>query len=185
MSDLDTTTTTRLLGLSPVALHTLRTTLERQHGLTTAAYLQEAGFAAGEEIFQAFTEWLKETHDVSPDELDADFMAEVISDFFVNTGWGSLVAGALSDGIMTFDSADWREAAPGADAQYPSCHLSSGMLADFFGRLAGETVAVMEVECRTRGDERCRFLVGSPEMLATVYERMSGGLSYLEASQQS
>jgi hypothetical protein len=41
----------------------------------------------------------------------------------------------------------------------------------------------MEVECRSRGDDMCRFLVGSPEMLAAVYEKMSEGLSYLEASQ--
>jgi hypothetical protein len=41
----------------------------------------------------------------------------------------------------------------------------------------------MEVECRSRGDERCRFLSATPEMLEQVYERMTQGRSYEEALQ--
>ena len=39
----------------------------------------------------------------------------------------------------------------------------------------------MEVECRSRGDARCRFLAGSPETLAALYERMAQGMAYAEA----
>jgi hypothetical protein len=42
-------------------------------------------------------------------------------------------------------------------------------------------VAVMEVECRSRGDGRCRFLAGAPETLGLVYERMAQGMGYGEA----
>jgi len=185
MSHTDSTTATTFLGLSPKALHVLRSSLERDHGLSTAAYLQEAGFAAGEDTFQAFTEWLEATRQVKPEDLDAEFLGEVASAFFQEHGWGSIAINPLAEGILAIDSTDWSEASPDAGAQYPSCHLSSGLLADFFGRLAGETVAVMEVECRSRGDDMCRFLVGSPETLADVYQRMSGGLSYLGASQAS
>ena len=55
------------------------------------------------------------------------------------------------------------------------------MLADVLGRLAGEPTAVMEVECRSRGDVRCRFLAGSPETLGSLYERMAQGSTYGEA----
>jgi hypothetical protein len=55
------------------------------------------------------------------------------------------------------------------------------MLADFFGRVAGGVVGVMEVECQSRGDARCRFLVGSPETLQTMYERMAQGQTYSQA----
>jgi hypothetical protein len=55
------------------------------------------------------------------------------------------------------------------------------MLADFLGRMAQGQVAVMEVECRTRGDSRCRFLVGAPDSLSVLYDRMSHGLTYAEA----
>jgi hypothetical protein len=63
------------------------------------------------------------------------------------------------------------------------CFYSAGMLADFFGRLSGEGVAVMEVECRSRGDSRCRFLTAVPERLQRVYEGITEGRSYQEALQ--
>ena len=59
--------------------------------------------------------------------------------------------------------------------------LSCGLLADFLGRMSDGMVAVMEVECRSRGDGRCRFLAGAPETLGMIYERMSQGMSYGEA----
>ncbi len=61
------------------------------------------------------------------------------------------------------------------------CFFSAGMLADFLGRLSDETVSVMEVECRSRGDERCRFLSATPEVLGKVYNDMTAGRSYAEA----
>ncbi|HSB54807.1 MAG TPA: V4R domain-containing protein, partial [Gemmatimonadales bacterium] len=64
---------------------------------------------------------------------------------------------------------------------YPSCHLSSGALAEFLSRVSESTLGVMEVECRSRGDARCRFLAGSPETLTILYGRMAEGTSYLEA----
>jgi hypothetical protein len=63
----------------------------------------------------------------------------------------------------------------------PMCFFTAGMLADFLGRLAGEAVSVLEVECRSRNDERCRFLSASPETLDRVYELMNAGRSYEEA----
>jgi hypothetical protein len=65
--------------------------------------------------------------------------------------------------------------------EYPCCNLSAGMLADFFGRVADAPLAVMEVECRSTGAERCRFLLGSAEVMQAVYEGMSQGQPYDEA----
>jgi len=39
----------------------------------------------------------------------------------------------------------------------------------------------MEVECRSRGDERCRFLSATPEVLERVYNDMTAGRSYEDA----
>ena len=39
----------------------------------------------------------------------------------------------------------------------------------------------MEVECRSRGDGRCRFLAGAPETLSALYDRMAQGAPYPEA----
>jgi hypothetical protein len=57
------------------------------------------------------------------------------------------------------------------------------MLADVMGRVSGEQVAVMEVECRSKGDSICRFLSASPTTLQEVYEKMAAGMSYGEALQ--
>ncbi len=170
------------VGLGRRSLHQLRVSLERETGLQSAAYLQEAGFAGGEEVYSAFADWLNKTHGIDrASGLDIEHLAAVLSDFFQAFGWGTLATEPLGDAVMAIDSGDWSEALPGGAAMYPSCHFSSGLFADFFSRLSNGSVGVMEVECRTRGDARCRFLAGAPETLHVVYERMTHGLSYAQA----
>jgi predicted hydrocarbon binding protein len=62
-------------------------------------------------------------------------------------------------------------------ASRPSCFFSTGMLANILGNAAGAPIAVLEVECRSQGDARCRFLFGSNEALQTLYERVGSGES--------
>ncbi|HEY8197318.1 MAG TPA: V4R domain-containing protein [Gemmatimonadales bacterium] len=160
----------------------LRASLERDTGVQAAAYLQEAGFAGGEELFEAFGDWLKRARGVDqPSELDVEFLGEVLGEFFADQGWGRLTAIPLGPAVMALDSAEWAEALDEQQGEFPSCHLSCGLLADFLGRVSGDQVAVMEVECRSRGEQRCRFLAGSPETLGILYDRMAGGTGYLEA----
>lgn len=170
------------VGLGRRALQQLRVSLERDSGLQAASYLQEAGFAGGEELFRAYAAWLGAAHGVpEPGKLDAEHLSDVLSRFFSETGWGAIRVSELGDAALALDSTDWAEASDGGDSSYPSCHLSCGLLADFLGRMAGETVAVMEVECRSKGDSQCRFLAGSPDTMATLYDRMSQGMSYSDA----
>lgn len=170
------------LTLGRRVIHQLRASLERDTGAQAAAYLQEAGFAGGEELYNAFAEWLKETHQLDqPSELDVQFLGEVLGEFFSDQGWGRLQATPLGSAVMALDSEEWAEALDERQGEYPSCHLSCGLLADFLGRVSQGVVAVMEVECRSRGEPRCRFLAGSPETLGILYDRMAQGTGYLEA----
>jgi predicted hydrocarbon binding protein len=165
--------------LGPRVLQQLRASLERDTGLQAASYLQEAGFAGGEALYAAYTAWLSENYGVdSPGELDAQYLGEALWRFFAELGWGSVSVTPLGAAAMAIDSPDWAEALGDAKGEYPSCHLTCGLLADFLGRISDGLVAVMEVECRSRGDSRCRFLAGSPETLSTLYERMAQGMSY-------
>lgn len=169
----------RCIGLGRRALTQLRAALERDVGGQAAAYLQEAGFAAGEETYGAFAAWLSERRGVaSPGELDASHLDRALLEFFAEMGWGTLEMSVLTDGVLSFDSTDWAEATPEPTSMAPSCHVTCGLLADLLGRIAGKVVAVMEVECRSRGDARCRFLAGSPETLGALYERVAAGESY-------
>jgi len=170
------------LRLGRRVIHQLRASLERDTGVQAAAYLQEAGFAGGEELYASFGDWLAKTRGVEqPSELDVEFLGEVLGEFFADQGWGRLNAIALGPAVVALDSAEWAEALDERQGEFPSCHLSCGLLADFLGRISKEPVAVMEVECRSRGEARCRFLAGSPETLGILYDRMAQGSGYLEA----
>jgi len=138
------------------------------------AVLQEAGYAAGEGLYEAFAAVN------NPTDLDADLLADTLSEFFTSGGWGTVTMRPVGTGALALDSSDWAEAEPGT-SQTPMCFFSAGMLADFLGRLSGEPVSVMEVECRCRGDARCRFLSATPEVLQRVYEGMTEGRTYEEA----
>ena len=170
------------LRLGRKVIHQLRAALERDTGLQAASYLQEAGFAGGEELYEEFAAWLRATRDVErPTDLDAQFLNEALSTFFADQGWGALSTQTLGGAVLALDSSEWAEASDEGRGEFPSCHLTCGLLADFFGRLSDGLVAVMEVECRSRGDARCRFLAGAPETLSALYDRMAQGTSYADA----
>jgi predicted hydrocarbon binding protein len=163
------------------ALHHLRAVLERETGAQAALLLREIGFATGEAVYEAFEAYCRERYRVdAPSELDTEYLAEALSGFFGEAGWGSVQLTELSPSVVALDMRQWAEAEPHG-AEYPCCHFSSGMLADFFTRLGGAQAAVMEVECGSRGESRCRFLVGSPDVLTYVYERMTTGMTYGDA----
>jgi predicted hydrocarbon binding protein len=178
-----TTASTRSgIRLGRKVIHQLRASLERDTGLQAAGYLQEAGFAGGEELYAAFGEWLARARGVEqPPEMDVQFLGEVLGEFFADQGWGRLNATPLGPAVLALDSAEWAEALDERQGEFPSCHLSCGLLADFLGRISQDLVAVMEVECRSRGEAKCRFLAGSPETLGILYDRMAQGTGYLEA----
>jgi len=162
------------------ALRQLHVTLLRVAPDTAFSILQETGFAAGAGLYDAFCAWLPgETGVARPDDLDAGRLTTVLSAFFRATGWGPVSVGPLGNAALVVDSSDWAEAEPGS-AEAPTCFFSCGMLSDFLGRLSGEPVAVMEVECRSKNDARCRFLSASPETLNAVYEEMTRGNNYEE-----
>ena len=134
------------------ALRQLHESLLRDAADHAVNILQEAGFAAGAGVYQAFRTWLPgETGVAEPQDLEAARLNDVLSAFFQAIGWGSVRVGPLGAAALAIDSSDWAEAEPGT-AETPMCFFSSGMFADFLGRLSGETVAVMEVECRSRHD---------------------------------
>lgn len=173
--------TSDLLALGRAAVLTLRSSLLRDAGPAAATYLQEAGFAGGPAVHEGFRRWLEARHLAAPEALGVTQFERLAAEFFRDAGWGTLSVGALGDAVATIDSSDWAEADVAAGLDQPSCHLSSGMFADFFGRVAEAPLAVMEVECRSAGADRCRFLLGSPETLGALYEGMAAGRTYEEA----
>ncbi|HVB30892.1 MAG TPA: V4R domain-containing protein [Gemmatimonadaceae bacterium] len=170
-----------MIALTRDALAALRAALFRDLGADAANYLQEAGYAGGGALFSAFGEWSVRNGYGPAASIAADDFQRCASEFFRDLGWGSIALGTLHGAVGTLDSADWGEADPQAAMEFPGCHLTTGMFADFFGRLADTPMAVMEVECRSMGAPRCRFLLGSTDALHHVYEEMSRGVAYEDA----
>jgi predicted hydrocarbon binding protein len=168
----------QMLALTRASLAALRAALVRDAGPSAAVYLQEAGYAGGEALFSSFTAWLAERGLGAPEDLDLPTFEQRATEYFRDAGWGSLTIASLNSAVATLDSTDWGEADPAAGLDHPSCHLTTGMFADFFGRLADHPLAVLEVECRSSGAPRCRFLIGNAEVMGHVYDEMGAGQSY-------
>jgi predicted hydrocarbon binding protein len=179
------TTSTAVPGLL-VARSTLRhlsAVLERYTGDQAPALLREIGFASGSECYDRYAAYCRDRYRVEfPQELDLQFLNQSLTEFFEGAGWGDVTTATVAPGVLAFDSDSWAEAEPGI-AELPNCHFASGLLAEFFTRLGHAPAAVMEVECRSRGDGHCRFLVAAPDTLNWLYEQMVAGTPYDAALQ--
>lgn len=170
-----------LVGLTRESLVSLCVALLRENGSQAAMHLQNSGYAGGATLFEAFSHWLLARGYGTPEAQPASMFAQRATEFFRELGWGSLDVGTFGGSVAAVDSADWAEADPSSALEFPGCYLTTGLFADFFGRLAGTPLAVMEVECRSMGSDRCRFLLASAEVMQHVYDAMGSGLAYDQA----
>jgi predicted hydrocarbon binding protein len=167
-----------LVGLTRDSFTALKTALWRDAGANAPGWLQEAGYAGGHALHVAFTQWCGSQALTVPESMSAPEFGERATQFLSEMGWGAVAVGTLHDSVVTVDSHDWVEADPASAMQFPGCYLSAGLLADFFGRVGNAPLAAMEVECRSMGHERCRFLLGSAETMQHVYDGMAQGVDY-------
>lgn len=115
-----------------------------------------------------------------PAEVPADHFWSELSHFIEELGWGSIEQDALHPGLISIAASDWFEA-EGATGDQPCCHFSTGFFAELLRLVSDVEIAAMEVECVSCGDDRCRFLVGSPTALEEVYEEMVRGATASDA----
>jgi predicted hydrocarbon binding protein len=167
------------LALPVASLAAIRHALTRAVGADEAGRaLRAAGHAAGDAVFAALTQ------PFGADSSDNDALADIkaatfwrrISQLFSTRGWGTLNHSDLHDGVASLDSTNWVEAEPGTTGR-PSCFFTTGLLANLLGQAANADIAVLEVECRSRGDNQCRFVFGAPETIDALYTRMRTGES--------
>jgi predicted hydrocarbon binding protein len=164
----------RELTLPVRALAALRRALVAEMGEeATARMLRSAGAAAGDALHGMLSQ--------HPDPRDEQTFWRELSDFFQNRGWGRLSQEQPHPGVAALDSPDWVEADPEGVEARPSCFFTTGMLANLLAREAGDSVAVLEVECRSRGDLRCRFLFGAAETLDALYQAVAAGAGVEQA----
>jgi hypothetical protein len=138
--------------------------------------LREAGFVGGPSVYAAFEQWLAENDAEAAANLSIQEFGDRAAKYFRDAGWGSVDFDAASEeGVAVLSMSECWEADPKSGDDQPSCHITTGTLAAFFGELAGYPVAVMETECRSSGGNRCRFLLGNSEIMAYHWSRLDQG----------
>jgi predicted hydrocarbon binding protein len=167
-----------MVALSRATFDALRSAMMRDNGLAGATQLQEAGFAGGESLYASFRNWLRERAEADAGELPPEEFGQRASAFFEAAGWGTFRLEALDEAVATVDSTDWREADPATVLDHPGCHLTTGILAGFFSAAGDAPIAALEVECRSAGNDRCRFLIGAGPVLTHVFEQVEQGAEY-------
>ncbi len=146
----------------------LRRELEQEVGPLPAIHaLHAAGFAVGAAAATGFAEGVSEVGSL-PEDL---FWARVTS-FFVRRGWGTLTHRLAGHGVGVLASEDWAEATGTETSDQASCSFSTGFLGGLLTELAGGPIAVLEVSCRGRGDDACRFAFGSEGAVHDLYGRL-------------
>lgn len=172
----------------------LRRSLEATVGADAAASaLQRAGYEAGDAIYETLRDAVLRDalhgEEILPNEaapedapptnalaaLEESEFWKRLKAHFIERAWGELHFEEAHPGVGALESADWAEADPDAAALRPSCHFTTGLLANLLGRIAEQEVGVLEVECRSRGDLNCRFLFGGRSALDHLYARLLAG----------
>lgn len=170
------------VGIGRSGFAALRQALERHLGEQAASYLQDAGHLAGTDLYRCFQRWIASTTGLDdPGAVEASQLGTLLSEFFQALGWGRLVLNRVGHKGLALESDEWVEADPQAQTPAPSCYLSAGLLAGFMGALAQQPVAVLEVECRSASQPRCRFLLGRPEVVEAAYQAITDGRDYQSA----
>jgi len=167
-----TSSRTPELAIPVASLAALRDSLVSSVGPEAAALaLRQAGHAAGDALHRI----LAGQDPRSLAALPADRFWAQLARLFSSRGWGQLSYSQVHSGVGSLETGDWAEARAEVDTTQPSCHFTTGVLANLLGQIADAEVAVLEAECRSRGDQRCRFLFGGADAVFAVYERIAAG----------
>ncbi|MEJ7760995.1 MAG: 4-vinyl reductase [Gemmatimonadaceae bacterium] len=183
-----------LIGIGLPTLRELRkgvliATPRGESGSDAVHVLREAGYAGGTALFDAFEHWLNQSESVrqTPAEksnggsnddgaggLSLPEFEEHASRFFRDAGWGEVsFAAREEDGIAEVEITDCWESADGTISEMPGCHVTTGMLAAFFERIAGFQIAVFETDCRGSGGSRCCFAMGNADVMQFEWEKLA------------
>ena len=171
-----TESTIQMVGVAVPTLRELRGAILTSGDADAAVgALRDAGYAGGDAVHSAFEAWLAESTEgggrVDPGDLSLGEFGEMTTKFFRDAGWGTVTFSQdETEGVAIVDVEDCWEGPMSADT---GCQITTGLLASFFGRIAGYPIAVLETECCSSGSSRCRFLLGNSEVMSAKWEELS------------
>lgn len=140
--------------------------------------LRAAGDAGGSALLDAFAYWsnAEGTQDLAA--LPVEEFRRGAAEFLHSCGWGEVSLFTRSDTLLEVSIGECWETRR-QDGDLTGCHLTTGLLHGFFAALAGYELGVMELECAGLGSGgECRFVIGTPELVDSIYAGLSAGGSY-------
>lgn len=163
--------TNRDIRIPADSIHAMRRSLHSELGAEPAGRaLQEAGYAAGDVLFDRLTRSMSES-DIGGTASTSFW--ERLSNLCRELGWGSLRHEQLHPGVGALVATEWFEVE--SDRGRALCPFTTGVLANVLGRVAGQDVAVLQVDCAD-GDPACaRFLFGAGGVLDSLYAGLREG----------
>lgn len=164
--------TPREIAVPVSVFGSLRNELSKEAGtLPTVHALHNAGYKAGTEAAGV----LLGDGKADAAKLGRDTFWVKLADFFTQRGWGTLRHDAQHSAVGILSSVDWAEADEDGSDPDASCFFSTGFLSGLLSELAGGPVAVLEVGCRTRGQDTCSFAFGSEGAIHDLYGQLLEG----------
>ena len=156
----------------------LRSELAKEAGtLSTVHALHSAGYQAGTAVAPS----LAGKADRGATAVAENAFWSRLSGFFEERGWGALRHHPVHRAVGFLTSTDWAEANGSDPDPDASCFFSTGFLSGLLSAVAGAPVAVLEIGCRTRGEDECKFAFGSETAIHTLYGRLLDGDRLAEA----
>ena len=158
-----------MIGIALPTLRELRSKVLASSNADDAVNsLREAGYSGGESVFAAFEQWLSEADaTTNVDDMPLNEFAEKITQFFRDAGWGEIqFTSDEDDDVAKVTVTNCWEAELG-----DGCHIYTGVLASFFGRVAKYPVAVLETSCSPDG--HCEFLIGNTDVMNHRWEQLN------------
>lgn len=150
----------------------LRRELVEEVGMLPAVHaLHNAGYAAGTDAGRT----LFDPSASDLDEMSASAFWDRVASYFGKRGWGTPRHESPHRGVGLITSTDWVEATPDAIDPEASCSFTTGFLSGLLSAAADGPVAVLEVSCRTRGDDACQFAFGSAAVIHDLYGHLLEG----------
>src|SRR5690606_23231642 len=140
-----TSSRTPELALPVASLAAMRDSLVSSVGPEAAALaLRQAGHAAGDALHRI----LSGGNPGFLTSLPAEKFWAQLTRLFSSRGWGQLIYTQVHPGVGSLEATDWAEVRADGSAGQPSCHFTTGVLANLLGQIADAEVAVLEAECR-------------------------------------
>ncbi len=165
------------ITIAAESLLNLANTLVTALGEEGAAHVRDAGFATGQVLAAQLRASQAERGAPPPEALTLPAFNAATSTLLQHTGWGALSIDSSRPAVTVLEASGWSETAAkaGSTLLAPGAHFTTGLLAGFFGSLAGEPLAVLEVEPAEPVTDRARFLMGSVETVDQLFAQLERG----------